>query len=218
MGVFDSKSDKAGGQVGSSDSVAYDNKGSNAPVINFTDERKASGKSVHQYSNELSVNVSTTDYGAIDLALDFARSAGNLIEETLRFGADANAEFLGEVGDFASLSASTAERMAELSDRQSERYLSEVSNQANANREFLEDANANLATAYQANNTRYFDAVGQNAQFTQKANEKALDYVFQSSKSESERITGDVIKWGSWLAIAVISAPVLKQILVRGRA
>ncbi len=230
-----SQSEAFGGQVGSTDTFANNNAYASAPVINFTDSRKASGKYVTQKKNSLNVNVVTTDYGAIESSYGFAgavyEDSIGLAAESLYAGYEQQGELLGEIGNFAELSAETARYQAETSAQQTEYALDFAENLTSQNADLAEEFGRNLGSAYESANIGLLslaedsvstiagvyesslDTIAEHSQASQDASATAMDYVFQSTKSESERITGTVVKWGAILGGLAIAAPVIAKMV-----
>lgn len=172
-------------------------------------------------SNTITVN--TTDGGAIagafgvaDTAFDFAsgtvRDAVALTADAQRTALSfvdhaygdtvalagrvldkqtvANLEFLGEVSNFASLSAKTQLENAALSERQAALAIGEV----------------------RKAQTEALSMTNKLAQDTQTATLKALDYVFESSKSETARLSETSMKWVVGAAALVFVVPFLFRV------
>lgn len=202
MGLFDSTSTKSGGQVGSSDTLSNNNAYASAPVFNINDERKGSGKYVAQAANNYNLSVSNTDYGAIGDALEFA---GDVFSDSLYATSQAQSEFLGEVGNFADTAAAMSEYQAQLSSDQAKEAFYFAESMAAKNSSLAESFSQNIASAYDTAN----DSMLVYAQSSQDATTTALDYVFESSKSETERVSDGLIKWGAIVGVVAIVAPVV---------
>ncbi len=139
---------------------------------------------------------------------------------------------LGKVENFSELAANHWLESAKLSDSQARYAMDYTTKENNANRAMLSDANAMVGNAYTDANrgllafadagldrfatmqNEAVRAINSNSQQAQSASMKALDMVFQSTKSPDERTVQDSTKWimGGLIAVValVIIAPMLK--------
>lgn len=162
---------------------------------------------------KVNLNLIETDAGAVESAMNFAADAfsdasalaADVQRTALSFASDAtrdnvaltgrvldkqtvaNLEFLGQVSNFAELSAQTARENAELSERQAAAAMSAV-------------AKANASA---------LDMTNRLAQDTQTATLKALDYVFEAGKSEVARLSESSLKWILIAGVALFVLPLI---------
>jgi hypothetical protein len=174
-------------------------------------------------NSSINLHATMTDYGAIEAgagvtreALEYAAHAGDTaaalaydgVSKALNFAADvssdntaltgrvldkqtaANIEFLGQVSNFSELSAQTAREQAELSERQAADAM-----------KLVQKANADALAMG-----------GKFAQDAQNASMKALDYVFESTKSETARLSEISMKWIVGAAVLLAAIPILARL------
>lgn len=221
MGVFDSKSTKQGGQVGSSDTLANDNSYAAAPVLNLADERKGSGKYVTQAANQYNIDIKQTDYGAIRGALEFADNAFFTASDNL---AQMNADYLAsvEAGNHAA-----HDTLRELNQRSAETYQSALKEVSESSETALHYLNSGMGKVFGAldgfayllrdTQTEALEQVAQSGAQAQAASEKAMDIAFQASQSEAERLTETSIKFlvgaAAVTAVATMAMPGLLKLV-----
>lgn len=178
----------------------------------------------------------TTNAGVLkdvaNLAYDGVSKTVDFGKDVLNLGAVQNLEFLGAVENFSKLGANFWSENAKLSDSQA-RYVMDTNVKENsANRAFLSEATAMVGDAYMNANQGLFalsdtyldrfatmqneavKSINANASQAQTASLKALDMVFQSTKSADERTVQDTTKWvmGGLIAVValVVIAPIMK--------
>lgn len=162
----------------------------NASALGFGNLSVGGGK---KSTTALTINSQTTDFGAIKSALNFADGAFGdataLAGDTLSRGTTANLEFLGQVSKFASLSSQTQLANAKMSESQTAMAIDAVQRaQANA-----------------------LEVTNKLAQDTQTATLKAMDYVFESTKSETGRLAENSLKWIVAAAVVVFVIPLMMK-------
>lgn len=229
FGNSSSSKKTTGGPVSSSDSLANNNAYASAPVFNINDERKGSGKYVTQMANNYNLSVQNTDYGAIGGALNFAGEALDFGADVLGVGAENNLEFLGAVSDFSDSSMYTAVKMAEIGERQTENFLDYTAREAENNRDLLGGFSQSLSDAYLSanqgleslaldmnsqlanNQNSALDAINSNSVAAQSASMKALDYVFESTKSAEERTAENSTKWILGAVVVAAAIPLVAR-------
>ncbi|MEN0037463.1 MAG: hypothetical protein AAGC78_10350 [Cellvibrio sp.] len=166
------------------------------------------------------------------LAYDGISKASGIVTDVINMGAVQNLEFLGKVENFSELAANHWLESAKLADSQARYAMDYTAKENSANRVMLSDANRMVGDAYQSANqgllaladvsldkfanmqNEALKVVNLNASQAQTASLKAMDMVFQSTKSADERTVQDTTKWimGGLIAVValVVVAPMLK--------
>lgn len=170
-----------------------------------------------------------------NLAFDGISKLLSFGTDILNLGAVQNLEMLGSVNDFAELGANFWYENAKMSDAQARYAMDYTAKENTANRAMLSDANVMVGSAYKDANRgllAFADAglerfalmqneavksINSNAQQAQTASLKALDMVFQSTKSADERTVQDTTKWVMGGLIAVVALVVIAPMMT-GRA
>jgi hypothetical protein len=167
-----------------------------------------------------------------NLVYDGLGKVVSLAADALTIGGAQNMELLGKVENFSELAANYWYESAKLSDEQARYAMDYTAKENSANRAMLTEANAMVGDAYKDANRgllaladaeldRYsimqnesLKAISSNAQQAQTASLKALDMVFQSTKSADERTVQDTTKWvmGGLIAVValIVVAPMVK--------
>jgi hypothetical protein len=183
------------------------------------------------FSGALNLVKGATD-GAANLAYDGLNKGYGFATDVLNFGGVQNLEMLGKVENFSELAANHWLESAKLSDSQARYAMDYTAKENEANRVMLSDANAMVGNAYLNANQGLLaladvsmdrfatmqneatNAISKYAESAQGASLKALDMVFESTKSPDERTIGDTTKWligGAVVVAAVIFlAPAMK--------
>ena len=160
-----------------------------------------------------------------NLIYDGVSKTLGVVQDVINLGGSQNLEFLGKIENFSELAANHWLESAKLSDAQA-RYAMDYSAKENdANRVMLSDANRAVGDAYMnasqgllaiadvsldrfaTMQNEATNAISKYAESAQGASMKALDMVFQSTKSPDERVIGDTTKWlvgGIVAAIALV--------------
>lgn len=160
-----------------------------------------------------------------NLIYDGVNATLGVVQDVINLGGAQNLEFLGKVENFSELAGNHWLESAKLSDSQARYAMDVVVKENDANRVMLSDANRMVGDAYMDANRGLLSladysidkfavmqneatsAIGKYAQSAQDASLKALDMVFESTKSPDERIIGDSTKWlvgGIVAAIALV--------------
>lgn len=160
-----------------------------------------------------------------NLVYDGLNKTLGVVQDVINLGGAQNLEFLGKVENFSELAANHWLESAKLSDSQARYAMDYTAKENNANRAMLSDANREIGNAYTNANQGLLaladysidkfavmqnestKAISNYAQSAQNASLKALDMVFESTKSPDERIIGDSTKWlvgGVVAAIALV--------------
>lgn len=167
----------------------------------------------------------------LNLGADILGGAAGLVTDVITVGNESNLEYLGEVSRFSELAAQTARESAEQAERQAQAAMAQAQQMASQNAALAADAIVTVGDAYSQANTGLLAisseyggnlatlhdsallTINQHAQAAQDASLKAIDYVFESGKSESERTTEAQTKWLIGGVVVMAAMPVLMRII-----
>lgn len=152
----------------------------------------------------ITVNNIQSDQGAINSAFSFGSDVLDLADRVDNRASTANLEFLGKISNFADLSQQTALSMAKMSELQASEAMQRVSD---ASSKALDLTQAALLKSQSA----ALDYGSKFAQDAQDASMKALDYVYQSSQSETAKLADKSLMWIVGAAVLVAMIPVLMR-------
>lgn len=226
MGIFDSTSNKSGGELGSANTLANDNSGAGAPVFNLADERQGSGKYVTQAANNYTFNVSQTDYGSVEggLALAEQAIAGATVaaSDLITAGAAQNIAISDNLNDLNRdflVSVEAANKAAQDTQKylfsEGSRNLREAVNAVERSAQDTRDAYGEANQSIQAMAIYNADQMGELATDTlvalEGANTKTLDAVLKASQSETQQLSETAVKLVMGVAVVALAVPVLMR-------
>lgn len=94
---------------------------------------------------------------------------------------------------------------------QSGRFADNLTSFANQSNNSIINLAGNSLDTYEDLVTRTGNQMAGTLAYAQNATGKAMDYMFESSKSENERVTGDVVKMAGWAVAGVAAMFVLSK-------